>query len=115
MCEPAALPPRLPLQRERLEDEPELFIVSRMFSLNTIRSFRRARGWRQSDLAERAGCSQTEISAYERGESVPALPTALAIAVALGRRIEELFFEHFEAACARVGERIQTRYVPDPQ
>ncbi len=32
-----------------------------------LRALRRRRGWRQSDLAERAGCSQGLISSVERG------------------------------------------------
>ena len=78
-----------------------------MISLNTIRSHRLAKGWRQSDLAARAACTQSDVSAYERGEVVPELSKALDLAVALGRRLEDVFFGHFEAACARVGGRLQ--------
>lgn len=84
-------------------------------SLNSIRSLRLRKPWKQSDLAMRSGCTQSDISAYERGDVVPELAKALDIAVALGRRIEDVFFGHFEAACARVGGRLQSSFLTEPE
>lgn len=80
-------------------------------SLNAIRSLRLAKSppWSQRDLARRTGASPKNISRYELGKSVPELSTALALANALGRRVEEVFFELFEDACARVGARSASR------
>jgi transcriptional regulator with XRE-family HTH domain len=37
----------------------------------TLRAERAARGWRQQDLADRAGCDGASISLIERGHRVP--------------------------------------------
>lgn len=54
--------------------------------------------WHQRELAERSGCTQSEISAYERGTVQPSLAKALRIARAFGRAIEEVFFGLAEAS-----------------
>ena len=54
--------------------------------------------WHQRELAERSGCTQSEISAYERGTVQPSLAKALRIARAFGRVIEEVFFGLAEAS-----------------
>lgn len=74
-------------------------------TLNAIRTLRLAKAWRQRDLAVLLGVTQTDVSAYESGRVIPTLPRALDISNALGRRIEEVFFELFEVSCAAVGER----------
>jgi len=58
---------------------------------NQVRDARKRRGWTQAVLAERAGLSRTEVSAIETGRVVPATSAALALARALGARVDELF------------------------
>jgi transcriptional regulator with XRE-family HTH domain len=45
----------------------EFFIATNVSPAMMIRLERIRRGWRQVDLAERAGVTQTEVSALERG------------------------------------------------
>lgn len=92
--------------RRHAGEEPSLPVPR---SLNAIHSLRLAKSpsWRQADLAALAGCTQSDLSAYETGRVIPDLRKALDIANALGRRVEDVFFELFEASCGRVGERIQ--------
>lgn len=45
-----------------------------------IRKYREAKGWRQEDLAERAGLSVTYTGMIERGEKLPRLETFITIA-----------------------------------
>lgn len=56
-----------------------------------LRRAREARGWSQHALAVRAGVSRAEISAIETGRLVPSTSVALALAGALGGRVEDLF------------------------
>lgn len=51
---------------------------------NNIREFRKARGLKQSDLAEAIGVSKTIISRYEKGDACPSMSRLLKIANALG-------------------------------
>lgn len=74
-------------------------------TLNAIRTLRLAKAWKQHDLALLLGVTQTEVSAYESGRVIPTLARAFDISNALGRGIEEVFFELFEVSCAAVGER----------
>ena len=39
--------------------------------------------YRQTDLAEDAGVAQSAVSAYERGDTMPSLPTLIKLAAAL--------------------------------
>ena len=48
-----------------------------------IRKYRKAKGWRQEDFAERIGLSVTYTGMIERGEKVPKLETFITIANAL--------------------------------
>ncbi len=57
---------------------------------------------RQQDLADRLGLTKTMICRYERGRSLPSLPRALEIAIALRTPVERVFFGLFEAAGDRV-------------
>jgi putative transcriptional regulator len=58
---------------------------------NSLRSEREARGWTQAELAARVGVSRKTINTIENGVFVPSTLTALKIALALGRRVEDLF------------------------
>jgi molybdate-binding protein/transcriptional regulator with XRE-family HTH domain len=58
---------------------------------NHVKRLRHAQGWSQHELARRAGVSRTAISALERQRLVPSVAAALALAAALGCRVEELF------------------------
>lgn len=52
---------------------------------------RRAQGWSQEELAARAGIPRSSLSAIEAERLTPSVTTALAVARALGCRVEELF------------------------
>jgi len=58
---------------------------------NEVRSHRVQRGWSQHDLALRAGLSRTGVGAIEAGRLVPSTAAALALAAALGCRVDDLF------------------------
>lgn len=65
---------------------------------NRVRERRSARGWSQSELAERAGISRTAVSAIEAERLVPSVAAALGLARALECSVEELFgSEHSRA------------------
>jgi len=55
-----------------------------------VRERRRARGWTQEQLAERAGVAAIHVGFVERGENVPKLTLILRIAKAFGVRPGEL-------------------------
>jgi molybdate-binding protein/DNA-binding XRE family transcriptional regulator len=59
--------------------------------VNRLRAHRIAKGWSQDDLASRAGISRAGVSAIEVERLVPSTATALALAAALGCRVEQLF------------------------
>ncbi|MFI6043341.1 helix-turn-helix domain-containing protein [Nocardia sp. NPDC051321] len=48
-----------------------------------VRAVREARGWSQSDLAERTGLKQHAVSRLESGDVVPTLKTLLRVSDAL--------------------------------
>ncbi|QBS42414.1 multiprotein-bridging factor 1 family protein [Nocardia sp. CS682] len=50
---------------------------------NAVRAAREARGWSQSDLAERSGLKQHAVSRLESGDVVPTLKTLLRVSDAL--------------------------------
>ncbi len=58
---------------------------------NDLRDRRARLGWTQQDLATRSGLSRTGVGAIEAGVLVPSTTAALALAAALGCRVEELF------------------------
>jgi molybdate-binding protein/DNA-binding XRE family transcriptional regulator len=58
---------------------------------NNVREQRDGRGWSQEELAHRSGLSRAGISAIETGRLVPSTAAALALAEALGCRVEDLF------------------------
>jgi transcriptional regulator with XRE-family HTH domain len=55
-----------------------------------IRKLRRAKGWRQIDLAEQSGVHEVHISDLERGTREPGLRTLSKIARALGITLSEV-------------------------
>jgi transcriptional regulator with XRE-family HTH domain len=55
-----------------------------------IRKLRRAKGWRQIDLAEHSGVHEVHISDLERGMREAGLRTLSKIAVALETTISEM-------------------------
>lgn len=58
-----------------------------------VRSLRRANGWSQEELADRAGLHRTYISDIERGNRNPTLTVMYEVASALGVDIAALFEE----------------------
>jgi molybdate-binding protein/transcriptional regulator with XRE-family HTH domain len=58
---------------------------------NRVAEIRRAGDLSQNDLARASGVSRAEVSAIETGRLAPSTATALKLAVALGRKVEELF------------------------
>ena len=58
---------------------------------NALKSERDARGWTQAELAARGGVSRKTINTIENGVFVPSTITALKIAEAFGRQVEQLF------------------------
>ena len=58
---------------------------------NSIRNAREVYGWTQAELAARVGVSRKTINTIENGIFVPSTLTALKIAEALGRSVEDLF------------------------
>jgi DNA-binding XRE family transcriptional regulator len=61
---------------------------------NHLRHLREAHlpPWTQDELAERAQVDPSRLRAYERGEALPSLPNAIALALALGEPVEALFY-----------------------
>ncbi|MFH1571219.1 MAG: helix-turn-helix transcriptional regulator [Gemmatimonadota bacterium] len=64
--------------------------LQRSFGLR-IRSLRRAQGWSQIELGERAGLDHTYIGGIERGERNPSLDAIQKLADGLGIDLGELF------------------------
>ncbi|HEY2155984.1 MAG TPA: substrate-binding domain-containing protein [Isosphaeraceae bacterium] len=58
---------------------------------NRVRDRRERKGWTQDELAKRSGLSRAGVSAIEMGRLVPSASAALALAGALGCRVEDLF------------------------
>lgn len=57
----------------------------------SIQALRRARGWTQTQLAQRAGVSRQLLSAVEAGRHVPNVTAAIGLASALETTVESLF------------------------
>lgn len=55
-----------------------------------IRALRRAKDWKQSELAEKCECSQQTIANIERGRREPSIGLAFKIATALETTIDYL-------------------------
>ena len=58
---------------------------------NHLKRLRAARGWSQSQLAERLGVSRQSVNAIETGRYAPSLPLAFRIAELFDLPIEEVF------------------------
>ncbi|MFK7959887.1 MAG: substrate-binding domain-containing protein [Phycisphaerales bacterium] len=56
-----------------------------------VRRARQRAGWTQAELARRAGLSRAGVGAIEAGRVSPSTAAALALAAALGTRVESLF------------------------
>ncbi|HEX3782900.1 MAG TPA: helix-turn-helix transcriptional regulator [Pseudonocardiaceae bacterium] len=52
-----------------------------------VRGLREVRGWSQTELAERAGMTQSAMARFEAGGTVPTLPVLERIAAALEMRL----------------------------
>lgn len=60
---------------------------------NHIRTLRFLQGeMTQADLGERVGVTRQTIAAIESGKYAPTLETAMRIAEAFGKRVDEVFF-----------------------
>jgi len=56
-----------------------------------IRKLRKAKGWRQIDLAQHSGVHEVHISDLERGSREVGLKTLFALSQALNVKLDELF------------------------
>ncbi|MEQ0561332.1 helix-turn-helix transcriptional regulator [Amycolatopsis sp. NEAU-NG30] len=52
-----------------------------------VRTLREKRGWTQTELAERAGMTQSAMARFEAGGTIPTLPVLERIAAALQMRL----------------------------
>ncbi|WP_370969834.1 helix-turn-helix domain-containing protein [Amycolatopsis sp. cg9] len=58
------------------------------FELGTeVRMLREERGWTQTELAERAGMTQSAMARFEAGGTIPTLPVLERVAAALQMRL----------------------------
>jgi len=57
-----------------------------------IRSLRKARGWRQLDLAEQAGINENYVSDLELGRKEPCLNTLLTLSKAFEMKLGEFLY-----------------------
>jgi len=68
-------------------------IPSRAAHDDRLRTARTARGWSQTELADRAGVSRQLVGGVESGRHAPSVAAAIAIARALSATVEDLFGE----------------------
>ena len=63
-----------------------------------LRRLRQLRGMTQTQIAERCGCSKAMLSSYERGRSLPRLPTLFRVLDGMGWRVLDFgrALEHVE-------------------
>ena len=61
-----------------------------------MKSARAAMDWSQQQLADAVGVSRQTINAIEKGEYNPTIRLCIAICRALGKTLEELFWEEEE-------------------
>ena len=59
--------------------------------INRIKEFRKAKGYRQEDIAEALGVSRQTIIAIEKNKYNPSLDLAMRLARYLHTTVEELF------------------------
>ena len=63
-----------------------------------LKSARAAMDWSQQQLADAVGVSRQTINAIEKGEYNPTIRLCIAICRALGKTLDELFWEEAEIA-----------------
>lgn len=68
---------------------PEEWVAAEM--KNRIRELRTERGWRQEDLAQKAGVTRQTINAIENDKYNPTLVLAMKLARLLNIPVEDLF------------------------
>ena len=61
-----------------------------------MKSARAAMDWSQQQLADAVGVSRQTINAIEKGEYNPTIRLCIAICRALGKSLDELFWEETE-------------------
>ena len=61
-----------------------------------LKSARAALDWSQQQLADAVGVSRQTINAIEKGEYNPTIRLCIAICRALGKTLDELFWEETE-------------------
>ena len=61
-----------------------------------LKSARAAMDWSQQQLADAVGVSRQTINAIEKGEYNPTIRLCIAICRALGKTLDELFWEEDE-------------------
>ncbi len=59
---------------------------------NHVKELRKAAGLRQEDLANQVGVSRQTIIAVENDKYDPTLELAMKLALALGKKVEDIFF-----------------------
>lgn len=59
---------------------------------NTIKQLRKDAGLRQEDLANQVGVSRQTIIAVENDKYDPTLELAMKLAIALNKKVEDIFF-----------------------
>lgn len=59
---------------------------------NNIKQLRKAAGLRQEDLAKQVGVSRQTIIAVENNKYDPTLELAMKLAIALDKKVEDIFF-----------------------
>lgn len=73
--------------------------LTKSFGLR-LKSAREGKGLSQKQLAEMVGADPMQISRYERGQVLPALETAVALAEALQTPADELWMGHPPSAAS---------------
>ncbi len=58
---------------------------------NKLKELRVSKNFSQSELAEKIGVTQQQLSSYESGENFPRMPIALKLSEHLGVTINEIF------------------------
>lgn len=59
---------------------------------NNVKMLRKEAGLRQEDLATKVGVSRQTIIAVENDKYDPTLELAMKLAIALGKKVEDIFF-----------------------
>ena len=63
---------------------------------NKVKELRKARGLRQEDVAKLLGVTRQTINAIEKGDYNPTIRLCISICRALGKTLNELFWEEEE-------------------